>query len=488
MITFILGVGIARNIGPQVYANASVHLYLIFSIIVFLAREPIRYAAPRFAGAEAERAVVRVFWKYCFPYGVIVAGIAWKIGISYAEGADRFEEAIGVCVIAALVELVAEPMFIVLIMRVQIKEKVKAEALGIFVRCLFTYYFVIHLDLGIIGFGWGYLLSSIFLVFVLVFMKSRLKEDKSENVSNPEPEILKLTLNFWFQSLEKFLLTEGEKMAIVALDTDLKESGVYGLVCNLGSLVARLLFQPIEELSAAEFKKLYGDSKSSKESRMRSKEILVAMIKLVLLLGLLTITFGPPYSYSLIYIIYGNKWANTTAPVVLSAYCVYILFMALNGVSEAFVTSTMDQHALKRYNFMLLIFSSVYLLSIFATSRFDLIPGIAFIISNSINMLTRIIYNINYISKKFENYSIFGFFKDCLPRKSLLLLFLCISIAGNISSAKFISSSSTPSISSLSLHCATGIFLLVVFSLSFIRLERSLIQSISQLKHHNKSE
>jgi hypothetical protein len=38
------------------------------------------------------------------------------------------------------------------------------------------------------------------------------------------------------------------------------------------------------------------------------------------------------------------------------------------------------------------------------------------------------------------------------------------------------------------LHCATGIFLLVVFSLSFIRLERSLIQSISQLKHHNKSE
>ena len=39
--------------------------------------------------------------------------------------------------------------------------------------------------------------------------------------------------------------TTGEKLVLVGFNSDLDQAGVYGLVSNLGSLVARLCFQPI---------------------------------------------------------------------------------------------------------------------------------------------------------------------------------------------------------------------------------------------------
>jgi len=87
--------------------------------------------------------------------------------------------------------------------------------------------------------------------------------------------------------------------------------------------------------------------------------MLTTIIKIVLLIGLVFITFGPNYSYSLIRIVLGEKWSETEAPTfffffkiilffltidnflslilifrVLSWYCCYILTMALNGVTE----------------------------------------------------------------------------------------------------------------------------------------------------------
>jgi len=43
----------------------------------------------------------------------------------------------------------------------------------------------------------------------------------------------------------------------VGLSFDLEQQGVYGLVSNLGSLIARLLFQPVEESCFAEFSFLF---------------------------------------------------------------------------------------------------------------------------------------------------------------------------------------------------------------------------------------
>lgn len=51
---------------------------------------------------------------------------------------------------------------------------------------------------------------------------------------------------------EKLVLSEGSKLALVGFESSYNQ-GVYGLVANLGSLVVRLLFTPIEEAAFTAF-------------------------------------------------------------------------------------------------------------------------------------------------------------------------------------------------------------------------------------------
>ena len=56
-----------------------------------------------------------------------------------------------------------------------------------------------------------------------------------------------LSFSLTLQSFEKLLLTEGEKMFMVICQIPLETQGIYALVQNLGSLIARFVFQPVEE-------------------------------------------------------------------------------------------------------------------------------------------------------------------------------------------------------------------------------------------------
>ncbi len=139
--------------------------------------------------------------------------------------------------------------------------------------------------------------------------------------------------------------------------------GVYGLVSNLGSLVVRTLFQPLEEAAFAAFSawgaeakagtpapasantaeesvsgktKTSGNSSSSSDEAAGAKlqpllRALSPMVKAVALLGLLAAAFGPSYSYVLLRLVYGTRWSETEAPAVLAAHSVYVLLLALNG-------------------------------------------------------------------------------------------------------------------------------------------------------------
>ena len=54
------------------------------------------------------------------------------------------------------------------------------------------------------------------------------------------------------QAVEKLLLAEGTKIAMTKMQSAY-DQGVYGLVVNLGSIAARLLFQPFEEAAFMSF-------------------------------------------------------------------------------------------------------------------------------------------------------------------------------------------------------------------------------------------
>ena len=51
-------------------------------------------------------------------------------------------------------------------------------------------------------------------------------------------------------------------------------------------------------------------------------------------MGLVFVAFGANYTNLLIYLLLGNKWGETAAPSVLSWYCLYVLMMGINGITE----------------------------------------------------------------------------------------------------------------------------------------------------------
>ena len=69
------------------------------------------------------------------------------------------------------------------------------------------------------------------------------------------------------QSLVKHFLTEGDKFLVSRL-SPLADQGGYAVAANYGSLVARIVFQPIEETADRKSTRL--NSSHSGESRMPS--------------------------------------------------------------------------------------------------------------------------------------------------------------------------------------------------------------------------
>lgn len=175
----------------------------------------------------------------------------------------------------------------------------------------------------------------------------------------------------------------------------LYEQGVYAIASGYGSLAARLLFQPLEEAARLLFSKLGAEegggthrgqrpppetgtsstgevAKPSLEGtgsvrgrqecqdndrgggaadngrrllRERMAALLATLLKLVLTAGLVFVCFGFHYTETLLRLLLAGKGGSggsggskavSEVARVLSWYCVYVLFLAANGMCEAF--------------------------------------------------------------------------------------------------------------------------------------------------------
>lgn len=72
-------------------------------------------------------------------------------------------------------------------------------------------------------------------------------------------------------------------------------------------------------------------SDDAEGSMVHLAHVLGILVKSVILVGLISASFGPSYSYTLIRLVYGSRWSETEAPIVLAYYSVYILLLAVNG-------------------------------------------------------------------------------------------------------------------------------------------------------------
>ena len=205
------------------------------------------------------------------------------------------------------------------------------------------------------------------------------------------------------------MLTQGDSILIASL-ASLQDQGAYALSSNYGGLIARMLFQPIEEASRNLFAKLCAPTTSSVASKDEKKagdgvqqanSTLTLILKAYSLISLVAFAAGPTVAPVLLSLVAGSRWSHTGAGEVLGCYCYYIPLLALNGVSEAFVAAVADNKQLYTQSIWMGGFFAAFAGSAYLFLRVLELGAKGLVWANCVNMACRIIFNLSFVKSFF---------------------------------------------------------------------------------------
>ncbi|KAI1734199.1 oligosaccharide translocation protein RFT1, variant [Xylaria scruposa] len=463
-ITFVANQLLLRFQTAQLL-GVSAQLEVYYLSVLFFARESLRVAVQRqgtndddvddddddakgkrAADATASQSVVNI------AHLSLALGLASSLGLGwaylrYADAATastlHLDIALYVYGLAALVELLSEPAFVVLQHRLQFGPRARAESVATFTRCFVTFSVANwgwekDLDLGVLPFALGQFAYSMGLLAVYMWHGFRLarsegfslfprrighektssKKTKKDSTRNGKYTLgyfykptLQLVYSLMSQSLVKHILTQGDTF-LVSILSDPRSQGVYALANNYGSLLARLVFQPIEESSRNYFSKLLsssssagGETKDGTAVQTRARKAradLQALLKFYVLLSVIVVSIGPHAAPLLVQIVAGPRWSGSGAGAVLARYCLYIPLLAVNGVAEAFVSSVATKSEVHRQSLWMGLFSLAFAIAGFVSLRVLDLGAAGLVYANAINMLCRIIWSGRFISQYFR--------------------------------------------------------------------------------------
>eukprot|EP01012_Entosiphon_sulcatum_P019796 TRINITY_DN24758_c0_g1_i1.p1 TRINITY_DN24758_c0_g1~~TRINITY_DN24758_c0_g1_i1.p1 ORF type:complete len:568 (+),score=64.56 TRINITY_DN24758_c0_g1_i1:35-1705(+) len=209
------------------------------------------------------------------------------------------------------------------------------------------------------------------------------------------------TIDLWVETFLRCGLQESEKWVMMHFVV-LADQGAYAAVANLGSLVARMGFKFVEDVSQTAWSKLLGEGDLRPTAVHLSAQLYSLLLRLMLLIGIVFIVFGIPYSQALLFVLYSYKWLFSVAPFLLQCYCPYILLMGLNGIAEAFVRATASHDALNRFKSFQLLCGVVYIGTMYVLAqRYEWGPA-GVIAANCAASLMRWIYCIRYAFSYFH--------------------------------------------------------------------------------------
>lgn len=262
-----------------------------------------------------------------------------------------------------------------------------------------------------------------FFDFLPSFNLTLLKSLSIDNLFGKETSFIALQLTG--NSLLKHFLTQGDKI-ILSISANHFHQGVFAVTSNYGSLIARLLFQPLEESCRISFSQTSGSITLLSETKDSSKIIernflltsfrdyVCKLLKMMILFGSIFPIFGSAYSRLLVKIILGSRWYSEETVSTISIYCYYLIIMGINGISEAFIQGVANTSLFGIMNLSLFSSSIVFYIIVQPLTSYYGTSGV--ILANIFSMMIRIIFNFYFIKTYFlKSFKDFSLFKNICP-------------------------------------------------------------------------
>lgn len=215
--------------------------------------------------------------------------------------------------------------------------------------------------------------------------------------------LVSLSANVFFQSSVKHLLSQSDAMVLASM-ASLKDQGIYSLASNYGGLLARILFQPIEESSRNLFSALLSPNETDEpgvQSVDAAKSHVIDIMRGYGILSILIVPIGPTLAPHMLHILGGRRWTSPEVDGLISLYCYYIPFLAFNGITEAFVSSTATPAELRRNAGWMGAFSVSFAVAAYMFLKIGGLGAQGLVLANMVNMFARLLWSYAFIKAYF---------------------------------------------------------------------------------------
>lgn len=479
-LTFIGNQVLLRYVLPD-HLGLAVQLEALSVSVLYTSRESLRVALQRLprskSGPTATSSNTQLQGAVNACYLVILVGLSLGLvlGTSYILRAGvellraaHFKFAFWLYTLATVIELFSEPGFVVIQQHALFKVRARAETSAAISRCVGACLSAIvmkrlGIPLSVLPFAVGQVCHAASLLVVYLWSASSLATTGKTSIvprkltgtsdtimsifSRP---LLALAGAFYGQSIFKWLLTQGDTL-VMSLFASLDAQGIFALASNYGGLVSRLLFQPIEESSRNVFGSLLAHQHAEKSKTssqqvppstitnqcQKALEYLTTMVRAYFLIILMPCTTILPQCFPiLIATLLGptSSWNSPQTVSLLQVYSYYIPTMAINGILDAFVTSTATEAELGAQSIMMLGVTMIYLAAAYFGMEVMQLGAKGLVYANILNMFLRICFSLWFIRSWTRQYlpprpdekkSAFATFCDrCVPTYACLFSFL----------------------------------------------------------------
>ena len=519
LLNFAANVIVTRSVGKQGLGAGSLRLddFLFLGPLV-LVREGLRKAAYRVDSSgrpDMSQSLVNLSWATAPVTLLLVCVFACSLLVDTPDvvakriiSMEKYHRAMGLTALAVVLALISEPMFLLAQSQLLTAARARIETWATMGKCLAMVVGTVFLGLTIEAFAISNIVYALSLLvgYLILFACGHGKKTGlprplrlSDGVSFWDKDLSSTARTFWWQSAQKWLLENGEKVLLIFSGTD-DQQDAYVVVSRLGSIVVRILFQPSEEMSLAAFAKLMAleraqdvssnkDTAKGRDSTLVTRLVHSTLQAWLLLLGLIGLTFavfGPAYSHLLMHLLYGATWSATNAPTTMAAFSVYVLFMALNGICEAFVQGTSTPRGLSIYNVWMIVFSVLYI-----GAAFLLLPrfgAVGLVLANIFKMSCRItVCTVAYMRPYFRERTMPDFtISQLLPSNQVLVAYAVSAVVLQCSlryvyhseSSLFTADIPFGGIVKCAIHVAVGLVCLAVVGTRVFRSHRGILDPI----------